>query len=315
MTSPMTPTATSPAARRHRVREVDFRRPSKFTREQVRRLENAHDGFCQSASSRMSAELRSELQLAVLGSDQLPYGVVMADEVSRYSFVSVLRIDQLGTELAFVLDMPLAHCLVQRLLGGSGQQSAGTATTSLTAVEVAVARRAVASLVESLSSTWIDLAQVSLSMAGTSTNPTSVQLVPSSEPTLIVNVSASIDGIASVMTLLLPHRSVEPIMHHFEQGAAYGPAAEDDSRNRALMRSAVGEVDVELRAEAGAVELPLSDVLALKPGDTVRLRRPIDSGVTLCVGGVAAYDAAPGRNGNQRAVQVRTAIGKGKGRS
>src|SRR4051794_13022991 len=117
----MTPTATQAGVRRHRVREVDFRRPNKFNREQVRRLEHAHDGFCQSAASRLSAELRSELQLGVIGTDQLPYSVVMGEEVARHAFVSVLRVDTLGTELALIMDMPLAHCLVQRLLGGSGQ--------------------------------------------------------------------------------------------------------------------------------------------------------------------------------------------------
>lgn len=308
----MTATARQPGVRRHRVREVDFRRPNKFNREQVRRLEHAHDGFCQSASSRLSAELRSELQLGVIGTDQLPYSVVMGEEVPPHSFVSVLRIDNLGTELALIMDMPLAQCLVQRLLGGSGQAGTPGAVpaTSLTAVEAAVARRAVASLVESLSSTWMDLAQVSLSMAGTSTNPTQVQLVPSSEPTLILNISAAVDGTTSVITLLLPHRSVEPIMHHFEQGSMYGPPTDADTRNRDLMRAAVGEVDVEVRAEAGSVKLPLADVLALAPGDTVRLRRPVERGVTLCVGDVQAYDAAPGRNGNLRAVQVRTSIGQ-----
>ena len=310
----MSSTATRPGVRRHRVREVDFRRPNKFNREQVRRLEHAHDGFCQSASSRLSAELRSELQLGVLGSDQLPYSVVMGEEVARHSFVAVLRIDNLGTELALILDMPLAHALVQRLLGGSGHAVGTPAAppTTLTSVEAAVARRAVASLVESLSSTWLDLAQVSLSMAGTSTNPTQVQLVPSSEPTLILNVSATLDGVVSVMTLLLPHRSVEPIMHHFENGALFGAPSDADARNRELMRSAVGEVDVEVRAEAGAVRLPLAEVLALQPGDTVRLRRPVERGVTLCVGDVEAYDAAPGRNGNMRAAQVRSTLGLGR---
>src|SRR3954454_21250829 len=303
----MTPTAPQ---RKHRVREVDFRRPSKFSREQVRRLEHAHDGFCQSAASRMSAELRSELQLAVLGTDQLPYGAVMADEVPRHAFVAVLRIDQLGTELALVIDMPLAQCLSRRLLGAWSHTPVPAGSTSLTAVEVAVARRAVASLVESLSSTWLDLAQVSLSMAGTSSNPTQVQLVPSSEPTLILNLSATVDGLTSVITLLLPHRSVEELMHHFEQGAMYGPPTDADARNRELMRSAVGEVDVEVRAEAGAVKMPLAEVLAMKPGDTVRLKRPVERGVTLCVGDVEAYDAAPGRNGNLRAVQVRTSLGQ-----
>ena len=306
----MSATAQQPVARRHRVREVDFRRPNKFNREQVRRLEHAHDGFCQSASSRLSAELRTELQLSVVGTDQLPYSVVMGEEVPRHSFVSVLRIDNLGTELALILDMPLAQCLVQRLLGGSPHAPGESSPTSLTAVEAAVARRAVASLVESLSSTWMDLAQVSLSMAGTSTNPTQVQLVPSSEPTLILNISAMVDGQASVITLLLPHRSVEEIMHHFEQGAMYGPPTDADARNRELMRSAVGEVDVEVSAEAGAVKMPLAEVLAMKPGDTVRLKRPVERGVTLCVGDVQAYDGAPGRNGDLRAVQVRTSLGQ-----
>src|SRR3954454_2425450 len=304
----MSATAQDPGGRRHRVREVDFRRPNKFNREQVRRLEHAHDGFCQSASSRLSAELRTELQLSVVGSDQLPYSVVMGDEVSPHSFVSVLRIDTLGTELALIMDLPLAQCLVQRLLGGSPQAPGGGPATSLTAVEAAVARRAVASLVESLSSTWMDLAQVSLSMAGTSTNPTQVQLVPSSEPTLILNIAAAVDGVSSVITLLLPHRSVEEIMHHFEQGAMYGPPTDADARNRELMRSAVGAVDVEVRAEAGAVKMPLAEVLGLKPGDTIRLRRPVERGVTLCVGDVEAYEAAPGRNGNVRSVQVRSSL-------
>ena len=151
----------------------------------------------------------------------------MSDEVSRHSFVSVLRIDQLGTELALSWTCrwrrrSCSACWAGPASAGHRAPAPSVATT-LTAVEVAVARRAVASLVESLSSTWLDLAQVSLSMAGTSTNPTSVQLVPSSEPTLLLNISAAIDGVASVITLLMPHRSVEPIMHHFEQGAMYGP--------------------------------------------------------------------------------------------
>jgi flagellar motor switch protein FliM len=128
----------------------------------------------------------------------------------------------------------------------------------------------------------------------------------------VLNISAAIDGVTSIITLLMPHRSVEPIMHHFEQGAMYGPVVADDSRNRALMRSAVGEVDVELRAEAGAVNMSMAEVLALQAGDVVRLRRPVERGVTLCVGDVQAYDATAGRNGNARAVQVRASIGKGR---
>ena len=76
--------------RQNRIREVDFRRPSKFNREHLRRIEHSHDTFCQSASSRLSAELRTEFQVEVMGTDQLPYSVVMADEVPRQAFVTIL---------------------------------------------------------------------------------------------------------------------------------------------------------------------------------------------------------------------------------
>ncbi len=291
----MTPT------RHPRVREIDFRRPSKFNREQVRRIEVAHENFCQSASNRLSAELRTELQLGVLNTDQLPYSVVMAEEVPRHALVSLLRMDPLGTEMALIMDLPLALTLVSRLLGGSGAPSGQP--TSLTDVELTIARRAVASIADMLSSTWHDLAAVELHLEGHAISPMSVQIVSPSEPTLLLNLSAMIDGLMSIMTLVIPHTSVEKIMSKLEQGH-YGPALIDDA-SAAAMHDAVGDVDLELRAEVGAIEIPLDDVLNLRAGDVVRLHRPASKGVVLYAGEVPAHIADPGRNGNMRAVQVR----------
>ena len=291
----MTPT------RHPRVREIDFRRPSKFNREQVRRIEVAHENFCQSASSRMSAELRTELQLGVLNTDQLPYGVVMAEEVPRQALVNLLRIDPLDTEIALIMDLPFALALVARLLGGHGAPTGQP--TSLTDVELTVARRAVRSMVDSLSSTWHDLADVKLKLDGHAISPMSVQIVSPSEPTLLLNLSAQIDGLMSILTLVIPHSAVEKIMSKLEQGH-YGPA-QIDEQSAADMHNAVGDVDMELRAEVGAIDLPLAEVLAMKPGDVVRLRRPAGKGVVLYAGDVPAHVGDPGRNGNSRAVQIR----------
>jgi flagellar motor switch protein FliM len=284
------------ATTRHpRVREIDFRR------EQVRRIEVAHENFCQSASSRMSAELRTELQLAVLNTDQLPYSVVMAEEVPRHALVTLLKMEPLDTEVALIMDLPLALALVARLLGGSGGPAGQP--NSLTDVELTVAQRAVGSIVDTLSSTWHDLAGVSFEMSGHAISPMSVQIVSPSEPTLLLNLSAMIDGLMSIMTLVIPHTSVEKIMSKLEQGH-YGPALIDDE-SASKMHDAVGDVDLELRAEVGAIELPLSDVLQMRAGDVVRLRRPASKGIVLYAGEVPAHVADPGRNGNFRAVQIR----------
>ena len=291
------------ASSRHgRVREIDFRRPSKFNREQVRRLEVAHENFCQQASRRLSAELRTELQLAFANTDQLPYSVVMAEEMPKQAYVVILRLEPLDTEVALVMEMDFAASLASRLLGGSADASAGA--TTLSAVETAVARRAVDSLIDTLSTTWSDMADVSFSIVGTATSPMSVQIVPPSEPSLLIQLSASLGSLRSQMTLVLPHRSVEPIAQRLEQ-THYGPASSVDTLARQDMHNAMRGVDIEVRAEVGAVELDLSDVLRLRPGDVVRLRRPAQQGAVVHVDDVPAYVADPGRNGNVRAVQIR----------
>src|SRR5215210_9459748 len=92
--------------RQARVQEIDFRRPTKFARELVRRLEHAHESFCRTASSGLSAELRTSFELTVAGSEQLPYGTAMA-ETDPDSLLAVLHVSPLETEVAMLIEMPL----------------------------------------------------------------------------------------------------------------------------------------------------------------------------------------------------------------
>jgi flagellar motor switch protein FliM len=97
-------------------------------------------------------------------------------------------------------------------------------------------------------------------------------------------------------------------MHLFDQ-AHYGPASSDPAQLARLKRNIHG-VHVEVRADVGSVELPVSRVLDLRPGDVVELGQAVRDGVTLVVGETPAYRASPGRNGKLRAVQVRGPVGE-----
>src|SRR3954452_6033032 len=99
--------------RQARVQEIDFRRPTKFARDLVRRLEHAHESFCRTASSGLSAELRTSFELSVGGSDQLPYAPAMSQSPPD-SLLAALDVAPLETELALIIEMPLALRLVDR---------------------------------------------------------------------------------------------------------------------------------------------------------------------------------------------------------
>ena len=294
--------------RQARVQEIDFRRPTKFPRDLVRRLEHAHESFCRTASSALSAELRASLELAVAGSEQLPYGAAMA-ETDQDALLAVLNVQPLETEVAMVIEMPLALRLVDRLLGGGGKPR-DVVSESLTDLEVVIVRRAVQSLVEPLSATWLDLADVHFEIASMQTSPMTFQLVPPSEPVLMMHLEARLDGLVSPIVLCMPYRSVEQIVDKLEHRHYEGQAADPTAAGK--VKAAISGIDVELRVEAGATELKVSELLALQVGDVIRLRRPADRGVIVYAGDVPTYVGTPGRNGNLRAVQVRGPWERGK---
>jgi flagellar motor switch protein FliM len=128
-----------------------------------------------------------------------------------------------------------------------------------------------------------------------------------SEPTLSLTIEARLAGTSSTMTLLVPYESIAPVAHRFsmrEEAAGGGEEHAD-----AAVRQAVGGVTMTVRAEVGAAELPIERVLALRPGDVLRLS-PTSEGVTLFAGDVPVQHARPGRSGSRRAVQVLGPVGR-----
>src|SRR3954454_5591216 len=299
---------TDYGVRQSRVQEIDFRRPTKFPRELVRRLEHAHESFCRTASSGLSAELRTSFELSVGGSEQLPYGTAMA-ESQPDSLLAVLDVSPLESEVSLIVEMPLALRLVDRLLGGGGKPREGASDT-LTDLEIVILRRAIASLVEPLSATWLDLSDVHFEIASMQTSPMTFQLVPPSEPVLMLHLEARLDGLVSPLILCMPYRSVETIVDKLEHRQFHGQIIDPTAAGK--VRAAISGIDVELRVEAGAVDLQISEVLDLKLGDGIPLKRPADKGVIVYAGDVPTYVATPGRNVNARAVQINGAWERGR---
>ena len=62
------PVVLGEGRRPRRVRDVDFSRPTKFTPDQQRRFERAHESFCRGSSTRLSTELRNPLLIEVVDS-------------------------------------------------------------------------------------------------------------------------------------------------------------------------------------------------------------------------------------------------------
>ena len=290
--------------RRRRMRAVDFTRPTKFTADQERRLRRSLETFCRTASTRLSAELRVPLELEVIDGTQLTWGNAHAG-LPAGSITAVVETQPIGTRMMLAAESGLALGAIELLLGGGDVSE--VRERRLTDIDWALARHFYERMVMQLSVVWHDLAELELAVAGLELHLETAQVVPVSEPTLTMTMEARLGGISHTVALLLPWSAIAPVADRF--GAREDAGADRGEGEVETVRRAVGRVDVTVRAEVASVELPIEQVLALRPGDVLRLDAPAEAGVTLFADKVPVHRARPGRSGSRRAVQVTDRVG------
>jgi flagellar motor switch protein FliM len=290
--------------RRRRMRAVDFTRPTKFTSDQERRLRRSLEAFCRTASTRLSAELRVPLELEVINASQLTWANAHAQVVPG-SIDAIAEVKPLGTRLVMSAEQALVLGAIELLLGSTDISE--QRERRLSDIDWALARHFFERLLSQLSVIWTDMVELELGVMQLETHLETAQMVSVSEPTLTFTLEARFNGVSSTVNLLLPWSAIAPVADRF--------AARDDAPDRGAeeirqVRRAVGGVDVTVRAEVASIELPIEQVLALQPGDVLRLGAPAEAGVTLYADKVPVHKAKPGRSGSRRAVQVTERVGR-----
>jgi flagellar motor switch protein FliM len=303
--------------RPRRIRDIDFSRPTKLSPAEQTRFEGAHAAFCRAMSVRLSTELRSSIELTVVGSAQLTWAAALRD-VPQPSILAVAasgapkrrRGDeepatpvQLPPETSILIsvEQSLVFRMIERLIGGVHTDT--DIDRGLTEIEAGLARRIFSSLLTTLSVAWQELLGVNLRLVDLESQNVSVELAAPSDPTLVLTMEARDRSGSATISLLVPYASIAATSKRLSGKAPESDESrEPDHKAAEAMRTAIGGVDVELRAEVGAVSLTIGEVLALGVGDILRLGPAGSEGVFI--GETRLNRARPGRSGGRRAVQI-----------
>lgn len=293
------PEPSVPAPRRGRsVRTVDFSRPTKFTADHQRRLDQATDTFCQMAATRLTSELRCPVELDVLTTFQLTWSASQG-RIAPRSHRTVLELDPLGTRILLTLEQSLVIMGLECLLGGAPDQP--PRERRLSEIDWNLASGLVESIVAPLSNAWQTLAETQLHVAELATHEAG-QMAPASEPTYGTQIEVKVNKQSFTIGLLLPWAAIEPIElaisgrdPQIQEGAAPLTPA---------MQSPMSAVPVTVRAEIAHMRMAIAEILKLGPGSVIEFEAKADDGVELYADSVRLARARPGRQGPRRAVQL-----------
>lgn len=281
-----------------RVRTYDFRRPDKFSKDQLRTLQMLHENQARLLTTAFSGIFRTLVEVTVLGVEQESYDE-FARGVTNPSIMAILGVPPLKGNIVLDVSPAIAFPMVDRLFGGTGQSP--PEQRPLTEIEQSAISRVLESFLATLDEAWAPVFRVQASLQGIESNPLFTQVVTPNETIALVGFQVRLGMATGELSLALPYITVAPLLprlvaHQWEQP---GVTPEKPARGNAHLVERLGAVEVPVDVVLGRTRLTVDRFLSLQPGDVLELDTAVDDLLPMRVAGTVKFWGRPGRVGRR----------------
>lgn len=279
----------------------DFRRPDKFSKEQLRTLQMLHETFGRLAGTTLSAFLRTNVSIDLISLEQVPYEEYLRS-ISQSVF-TILSIPPLSGQAAMEMEFGLVFTMLDKLLGGPGR---AIDRTNLTDIEMPLFQQIVARMFGSLKSAWEGVVIVNPSVEEVETSSQFVQIAPPSDIVVSILFEVRVGDAHGAMSLCIPYMVLKPITAKLsaQKWFAATSSRKQTSAHRKSLVGQLGSTKVDLAIRMGRSRITVQDFLLLRAGDVIRLDQKTKSDMVLCVSGKDKFRGKPSLNGKQVAFHI-----------
>ena len=286
-----------------KIKIYDFKRPDKFSKEQIRTVSIMHETFARLTTTALSAQLRSLVQVHVASVDQLTYEEFIRS-IPNPTTLGVINMDPLKGSAILEVDPAITFAIIDRLFGGKGE---GTKVTrDLTDIENTVMEGIIVRILGNMREAWSQVIDLRPRLGQIETNPQFAQIVPPSEMVVLVTLETKVGEVEGMMNFCVPYLTIEPIISKLSAQYWYSSVRRGaTTENLTILRDRLSAIEVPLVVEVGSMELMVREVLSLSLGDVIRLPLAnINDSMALRVGDRKKFWCKPGQIGTKLAVQV-----------
>ena len=118
-----------------KIKIYDFKRPDKFSKDQIRTVSIMHETFARQTTTALSSQLRSLAHVHVASVDQLTYEEFIRS-IPNPTTIAVINMDPLKGSAILEIDPAITFAIIDRLFGGQGEGA--KFTRELTDIEASV---------------------------------------------------------------------------------------------------------------------------------------------------------------------------------
>ncbi|NLJ31998.1 MAG: flagellar motor switch protein FliM [Clostridiales bacterium] len=294
-----------------KVKLYDFMSPKKFSREQLKLLDNVFDGFAKTLSLHLSGMLRAACQMEILQVEEEDYRE-FNNALSDSVLVGVIgmhneenRIED--KQILLELSRPVSFSIMDRMLGGSG--SGYDLDRDYTEIELSLLEYLFRQMTPLLKNAWSNYMEITHTFDGIETNSRVIQSIPPDEAVALVVIEITIENIKGNMNVCLPSTSLEEIFRVFNSKYVKLPKKDDpetEAKRKTSIINSLKPSPLVVSAVLGKTEISLHDLLQLQTGDIIPLDATVEqNSVTLNVQGSPWFTGIMGTKKKKYAVQVK----------
>lgn len=293
----------SQATDQRKIKIYDFKRPDKFSKEQIRTVSIMHETFARLTTTALSAQLRSMVHVHVASVDQLTYEEFIRS-IPNPTTLGIINMDPLKGSAVLEIDPAITFSIIDRLFGGKGE---GTKVQrDLSDIEQSVMEGIIVRILGNLREAWSQVIDLRPRLGQIETNPQFAQIVPPTEMVVLVTLETKVNEVEGMMNFCIPYLTIEPIISKLSAQYMYSTVRSGaTTENLNILKERLSTVRVNVLAEIGSINLTVRDVLNLRGGDVIRLQDTRTSDpMVLKVGNRKKFLCRPGLVGNKVAVQI-----------
>ncbi len=299
------------AEEQKKVKIYDFKRPDKFSKDQIRTLYMLHENFARLLNTYLSTHLRTMVNVDVASVEQLTYEEFVRS-LSNPSVIGVLAVPPLKGNVIMELNPSIAFAIIDRLFGGTGESTMKVRV--LTEIEEAVIRKIFNKAIENFRDAWENVVEMSPQLEAMETNPQFTQIVPPSDMVVIITLQVKVGSIEGLMNVCIPYLVLEPIMSKLTTTfwvAASVANKQDHPEQFELLQRKIRNTSVPVVVELGSIDITIQEFLTLGFNDVLQLDTKVKDELKCIIGKRPKFCCRPGTFGKNAAVQITRVITEG----
>lgn len=281
----------------------NFRRPDKFSKDNLRALRDVHKEFSKAVSLVLSGYLRMRVETEIVSVDQLTYEEFVHSMPSLLS-VGVFEFEPLSGQILLGVSFEVISCFVDRMLGGVGNME--SQARELTDIEKILAKKVINVMFKSLEDSWNTIIPVTGKFINYDDNYQSIPIVAAGETVALLTFEVQISGKHfGLFSLCFPYSVLEAILEHLSSQHIFqtnGLVVSNDERMK--MISKINTSNVDLSVQLGQCSITLDDFLQLAEGDIIKLENKVQDELIVKVNGEKKFFARPGTMKDKICVKI-----------